>query len=72
MAAAAHHLHQREVEEDAGGDAEDPMLHRGLRGDEQADVEAQEGSEGAQEVHQHRRLHRQPGVQQHRKVSWEI
>lgn len=65
-----HHFHQGEVEEDAGGNGEDPVLHRRVRGDEEAHVEPQEGCEGAEEVHHHGDLDREAGAEQDGEVTW--
>lgn len=57
--AQSHHLYQRQIEEDPSGNGEDPLLNLWFRGDEEADVEADEGRQSTEEVHHHCIPHRE-------------
>lgn len=63
-----YHFNQWQIEEDASGHRKDPLLHLWLGGDKQSNVEAHEGRESAEEVHQHGCLHREPWAEQDCKV----
>lgn len=67
---ATHHVAQGHVEEEARGHREDPGLELLPRADRKGDVEAHEGSQGADEVEQQGQLDAQPGVEQSGEVSW--
>lgn len=64
----AHHFHQWQIEKNPSSDGEDPLLHFCLRGNKEPDVEAHEGRQRAEKVHQHSSLHWESRAEQHCKV----